>query len=930
MKPHIACLCETWLKSTREPVFINYTSVFKHRPDRAGGGIAVLIRNDFHYTLKDLDMYPEGKLEIQGITVHNKHGQVDILNLYNPNQNVLETEFDHYFAQLRNGKVVVGDFNAHHQLWDTRSANNITGNNLAESLDNHPDLCLLTPLSLPTYYHVQTGNFSTLDLCFVSTGLYPLSQVELQPEMGSDHEPLLVTVNFTPSVARIKTRGRWKFDDDKWDKWKDSLPVIEQGTNLQENCEIFSTCLTTASHKVFSRSKETVNVKYSKPWWNDKCAELIKLRRAAKNRLKNHPTLDNLIALRRAEALVKRETKLAKKESFLTFCSEINSQTPVGKMWRRIGCLANKNRVRKCAPIVHQQQVITDSSTKANIIADQYAKLFNSNTHAVDSAPLLIPLTLALVDDSEIKYNKPFSLAEMFHAVSTLKNTSPGFDTIHNLMIKNLPINYLTWLLEITNSSFTCGSFPQIWKLAVILPILKPGKMPSDPKAYRPISLLSCIAKLMEKLVCRRLYYVLENSRSFSETQGGFRKRMCTLDQVARLELAIRTTLVNRKVCVAVFFDLSSAYDCVWHTGLLYKLSQCGIKGKLLCWIREYLLNRKFRVFFEGEYSTDRDISSGVPQGSILAPTLFNMMVSDLPRVNDVTLSEYADDITIYSCGYDINTIRTRVQQQVNLFLEWTQDWGLKLNDAKTKAMMFTRKKIRPPLIEIDNIPVEFVPSHRYLGMILDAPGLIWKEHIQYLRDASTAKVNVMKSVSHYHWGADRHVLLKFYKAVIRSKLDYGSVFYGSASQAQLSKLDKIQNKCLKIAIGARSTSPILSLEAESHVPPLRLHRMQTLLIFYCHLCEISAHTPVYGELFRDVNVQMNRSWAGTIFVPPVVVRSINLFSQLGLPPCSNNPTDNTSAIPPWFDVTEVCLTEFLNMSVGGMPNRGEIEGKIF
>jgi ribonuclease HI len=526
------------------------------------------------------------------------------------------------------------------------------------------------------------------------------------------------------------------------------------------------------------------------------------------------------------------------------------------------------------------------------------------------------------VDDSEKQYNKPFSPAEVFHAVSTLKNTSPGFDTIHNLMIKNLPINYLTWLLEITNSSFTCGSFPQFWKLAVILPILKPGKMPSDPKAYRPISLLSCIAKLMEKLVCRRLYYVLENSRSFSETQGGFRKRMCTLDQVARLELAIRTTLVNRKVCVAVFFDLSSAYDCVWHTGLLYKLSQCGIKGKLLCWIREYLLNRKFRVFFEGEYSTDRDISSGVPQGSILAPTLFNMMVSDLPRVNDVTLSEYADDITIYSCGYDINTIRTRVQQQVNLFLEWTQDWGLKLNDAKTKAMMFTRKKIRPPLIEIDNIPVEFVPSHRYLGMILDAPGLIWKEHIQYLRDASTAKVNVMKSVSHYHWGADRHVLLKFYKAVIRSKLDYGSVFYGSASQAQLSKLDKIQNKCLKIAIGARSTSPILSLEAESHVPPLRLHRMQTLLIFYCHLCEISAHTPVYGELFRDVNVQMNRSWAGTIFVPPVVVRSINLFSQLGLPPCSNNPTDNTSAIPPWFDVTEVCLTEFLNMSVGGMPNR--------
>ena len=138
-----------------------------------------------------------------------------------------------------------------------------------------------------------------------------------------------------------------------------------------------------------------------------------------------------------------------------------------------------------------------------------------------------------------------------------------------------------------------------------------------------------------------------------SSTKGGFRKRLSTLDQIARLENTIRHSLVNKHVCIAVFFDLSSAFYTVWHTALLYKLSTCGLRGRLLRWIAAYLEQRRFRVYYE-EYSSDRNITSSVPQGAILSPTLFNVMMRDIPKVANVTYSEYADDITIYCVDADI------------------------------------------------------------------------------------------------------------------------------------------------------------------------------------------------------------------------------------------------------------------------------------
>ena len=140
----------------------------------------------------------------------------------------------------------------------------------------------------------------------------------------------------------------------------------------------------------------------------------------------------------------------------------------------------------------------------------------------------------------------------------------------------------MQWLLDIINNSFTKTIIPKQWKYALIVPIHKHGKDPSSPKSYRPISLLSCVAKVAERMLSKRIGYFLETNNLLSVNQAGFRKRLSTLEQISRVESSVRDALASKQICIVVFFDLTGAYDRVWHLGLLSKLAEVEIKGNVL------------------------------------------------------------------------------------------------------------------------------------------------------------------------------------------------------------------------------------------------------------------------------------------------------------------------------------------------------------
>ena len=880
-KPHIACLTETWLNTKNQPNFINYRASWNHRTGRQGGGTAILIRNDVPVIDNKLELMENGSLEAQRVQVVTKSGKLDILNIYNPSQNVTSNEFSYYFSQLGKNKLVVGDFNGHHHMWTSKARSNQTGNNLVNSLIDFPDMTLVTPKDFPTYIGSRTLHQSTLDLSFLPSHWITKTRIEALNDCGSDHIPLEITLGIKTDCSIYKTRPKFKLDSNLLKSWSEKLKPIATHPELQKEYDNFIKNITESAENTFEKTKEMVNPRFSKPWWSKECENAVKEKKKARNRFKSHPTPENLILLRRAEAIVKRCCRTRKRKSWKEYCSTLTSTTDTRNVWKKVRKLTNTtSRVNN--PIIIEDNIITDTESKVELIADEFQKNMTIPAPKRETNYMILPVALAMSDIENSLYDTKFSRYELDIVLAKLKDTSAGKDMVHNKLLKELPNHYKEWLLRLINRSYEENEIPKEWSEALIVPILKPNKPATNTASYRPISLLCCTAKIMEKLIVNRLEYHIEQENLLSNSQGGFRKRMCTLDQVVRLEQVIKQCLATKQICIVVYFDLSSAYDLIWHSGLIYKLAQCRVKNKMLRWIKTYLTNRKICIFQDGCYSSVRNIKSGVPQGSALSPLLFNIMMNDIPKEEDVYYSEYADDVAVYCKGKSIDTVKEKIQLAINSFHKWTKMWGLKINYSKTKAQLYTNIRIHPPSLQITGTPLEYVETQKFLGVDLDAPKLKWTQHIKNLKRKSLMKTNLLFSVSRFNWGADRTVLTRLYKMLIRSRLDYGTIFYSSASKKSLKSLDSIQNACLRAILGARKTSPATAMQVEANIPPLSLHRKELLLRYYCRLTELPKNAPVICDTFNNMNVISKIKWNNRI-KPPTLYRAKTLFNDCNL-----------------------------------------------
>ena len=225
----------------------------------------------------------------------------------------------------------------------------------------------------------------------------------------------------------------------------------------------------------------------------------------------------------------------------------------------------------------------------------------------------------------------------------------------------------------------------------------------------------------------------------------------------------------------------------------------------------------------------------------------------------------------------------------------------LTLSAEKTKAMLFTRRQVAPLPLLLVGTRLDFVSDFRFLGVVLDAPRLTWKKHIEHVQQRSHKAINLLKAVSHHLWGADRALLYKLYNALVLSRLLYGSELYGSAAPTLLQPLKVIQNTALRIICGAKGSSPILSLEVETNVMPLHLQFQQQLLRYFNRLRQLPEHLSITNEIISDLHEQNNKQWtAGD--TPPLVVRAFRLTLQLQLRYFTISPLQIVPPNPPWDD----------------------------
>ena len=219
-------------------------------------------------------------------------------------------------------------------------------------------------------------------------------------------------------------------------------------------------------------------------------------------------------------------------------------------------------------------------------------------------------------------------------------------------MLSNLSEQALHHVLRLYNTSWMEGTIPDPWRHSIVIPMLKDGKDPTRPDSYRPISLTSHLCKLMESMVVGRLRWYLESKKHFHPSQSGFRQGRSTLDHILRLHDTVYKALNNQRSVLAVFLDIEKAYDMVWRNGLLIKLHKLGIQGNMLKWIRSFLSNRSFQVRIGNTLSDTFKIDNGIPQGSVISPILFAVMMNDLPSEIGMENALFADNCAVWKVGY--------------------------------------------------------------------------------------------------------------------------------------------------------------------------------------------------------------------------------------------------------------------------------------
>ena len=400
-----------------------------------------------------------------------------------------------------------------------------------------------------------------------------------------------------------------------------------------------------------------------------------------------------------------------------------------------------------------------------------------------------------------------------------------GADCIHNTMLKRLSPKNQAFLCHMFNIFLANSFVPDSWKTACVLPFLKPGKPALDAASYRPISLTSCLCKAMEKILAQRLQWFLDEHKILPPSQAGFRHNRSVLDNLIFFDHAVKSSFSNGLSSYGLFLDINKAYDSTWTQGLVFKLASIGISGPMLGWFHSFLTDRSLIVRLGNFLSHSHILPSGVPQGSVLSPLLFNVMLHDFPLIKSPgTTLLYADDISVLLPAYSSMEASTLLQSYLNEVSAWCTSWRFSMAAAKCSLIVFSRKRKpdAPVHLYLDGQLIPQVDQVKFLGLIFDSK-LSWKQHINYVVNKCVRLKSLFYQLTKVKSGPSLSALITFYKLLVRSHIDFGLPIYGSASKSLLSKLDIIQNQFLRLILGSAKSTPVPELYIETGIESIAL-----------------------------------------------------------------------------------------------------------
>jgi len=478
------------------------------------------------------------------------------------------------------------------------------------------------------------------------------------------------------------------------------------------------------------------------------------------------------------------------------------------RTWGKINELLKGKSNKDCSVLfTHKNEQISDPREVANKFNEYFATIGKDIS---DSIPIISDHTHhSFLQHTNTTFSFESTTEEKVkRVIQNLKNkTSYGVDGLSSKVLRQLTEPLIPIITHLINLSLETGTFPLPLKIAKVVPIFKKND-PTVFDNYRPISLLPAMSKVFERCMADQIIDYFETNKLFYASQYGFRSGRST--ELATLELIdrISTDLSHNTFPCCIFMDLSKAFDTINHQILIEKLNSYGFDDNALTLLESYLTNRKQCVIFDNILSDITELSTGIPQGSILGPILFIIYINDIVNCCDkLTPVTYADDTTLYFTFTNPREIEQQINHELKKVLEWLQINKLSLNTSKTKMMVFRKKRTIPvPNLTIDNNAIEAVTEFNFLGIVLDEQ-LNFKAHINMLCRKLCWSNYVLNQFKHF---LPIYILRTLYFTLVHTHLNYGILTWGCNSNS----IVKIQKKSLRIISDSKynaHTSPLFS-----------------------------------------------------------------------------------------------------------------------
>ena len=770
-----------------------------------GGGVGILVSEALQSTLHKGALDPA----VEAVTVCVKVNSAELVyftSAYHPLGSRVSTATLQKMTEDSLQRHVIGtDANVHHPLWDSHVAASPGGSLLVDfSIDNNYTIlndCSPTRRALNS---TDSSQLSSPDITLIRGCVG--RDWSAKPDPDSDHYFIaydIIIGDDTPLQPHVR-RARYVFAKADWRKFRS---LVGSGA---KSFPYYGTADAMAKH--WSRNIATATSR-AVPKGTYKCPESWSAELEAATR-----TCDELLSqldsnttpeqLHRIVVATKARKELLTAHCRKTWgeaCQKLNPSDP--KSWDQIRRIAS---VRPQAPtLVLRDGHEIPQTTQANRLVSFFKRKSTRHPQATPAVQPSEPLH---------PFHNAITETELRRAMKHIScGTAAGPDDVHNEALLQLPKIAVKQLLRCFNRSLAKGIVPKHWKRGVIVPLLKPGKRAGVAESYRPVTLTSVVAKLMERVLQGRLSHLVH-----SDHQAGFRPGRSTTDALVWLRSRIQPTSTSKTpMTSAVFVDFSRAFDCIDHNLLLRRLEALGVDDYYRRWIFSFLTNRECRVLVGNRhYSRVGKMTCGVPQGTVLGPLLFNVMMDTLSAEllsKGVDHYFYADDLTLVASGDDR---LSALQQGLNIIERWSDSHFMSVNADKTVVCNFRCRGQQSPLT-YRGAPLKEDDAPRLLGVNFNQHRG-FGVHTQKM--TNKMKLNLMKlsATANTALGAGRDAIRCFHIALVEGPLLYGCpAWHGILSDTDMSHLESMQAKGARLIAGLPATANNKDSELEANLEPL-------------------------------------------------------------------------------------------------------------